>query len=769
MRKTLPRPLWWYVLAPLALLLCLEGFTRMDPFAALWWMVRYPLAMLFGFGLMAGLCTLPALCKSTKSHNAWLLALAALFSLYGIVNHYKLVFRMEPILLTDVTQIRDAIEVAALGFDINWVLIGVVVCVFVLLAVWLCRSRGRAVKRRWLLPAAGIALMVWQIGICKFSLLSLHNATDMNEQAQKNGSLFTLIAMDKYRASLMDLDYRQQDVEAAYERLAAAAPTQDAAAEKPNIIMVLAESFTDESILGEHLTLTQPLMPYYEQLLSECRRGLLYVPKAGGGTSESEFEVLSALRSRYALNPYSIGLPPIRSIADILTDKGYSATAIHWHQGVFYNRYHNLRMQGFDAFHTLDTSAYPFRRIGSYVTDQEHFDSLMDHLRLTDSRDFLFCLTMQNHGGYTYFDFREKYGAPTPFTDSLSPETAKVAANFCYLLTETDKALANWIEELRTFEEPTVVVFFSDHLAPLGTDVIRELGLPVSGEAAHRVPYFIWSNYGGIEAGETDLYAYQLSPYVLEQLGLGDDPFFAYVESLRSRGITEDETYDLLSYDALFGEQYAYQAGGYSPVQPGYQVGGSMEVTGLEAMQLNGSLCLRPLMGSLYQRYTLLVDGKAVEGSLIPVRDEPFTLTLVMKDDTGKEHNRSQTLRFEGTDQLLAEAQPLSCATIALGGLEYFHVKSNAAGQTTTWATQEPIGQWAHTALSDGQQLWRCVDTGRIGNALEYGIDTEGRLWVTVPQAATPELTGENVQQWLNEQQACLWLLDEPANATDIR
>ncbi len=767
MRKKLALPLLWYVLAPLALLLCLEGFTRMDPLSALGWMVRYPLAMLFGFGLMAGLCALPALCGSTKSHNAWLLGFLVLFSIYGIVNHYKLVFRMEPILLTDVTQIRDAIEVTALGFDINWALIALVAAVLAGLAVWLWRSRSRRVKRNWLLPVAGAALLVWLIGICKFSLLSLHNATDMNEQAQKNGSLFTLIAMDKYRASLMDLDYSREDVEAACDQLTAAAPAPDPAAEKPNIIMVLAESFTDESILGQHLDLTQPLMPFYNSLLEECRRGLLYVPKAGGGTSESEFEVLSALRSKYALNPYSIGLPPIRGIADILTDKGYTATALHWHQGVFYNRYHNLRMQGFDSFHTLDTSGYPFRRIGSYVTDQEHFDSVMDHLRLTDNRDFLFCLTMQNHGGYTYFDFREKYGAPTPFTDTLSPESEKVAANFCYLLTQTDRALENWIGELRAFEEPTVVVFFSDHLAPLGTDVLKELGLPMTGEAAHRVPYLIWSNYGGVEAGETDLYAYQLSPYVLAQLGLCDDPFFAYVESLRQKGITEDATYDLLSYDALFGEQYAYQAEGYSPVQPGYQVGGSMEIAGLEAMQMGDTLCVRPLLGSLYQRYTLLVDGKAADGNLIPVSDKPFTLSLTMKDDTGKEHNRSQTLRFENTEVLLGQAQPLGCASLELDGLHYFHVKTNAVNRTTTWATKQPIGLWAHTALTGAQGFWHCVDTGRIGGDAEYGIDTEGRLWVTVPAAATPELTTENVQQWLAGQKARLWLLDEPAIVTD--
>ncbi len=763
MRRKLPRWAIWYLLAPLGLVLLLEGFTRMNPFAALWWMVRYPLAMLFSFGLFAGLCTLPALTKSTKSHALWLWGMGVVCSLYGIVNHYKLIFRLEPILLTDVTQLKDAAEAAVLGFDINWILIVIVALLLIGALVLLIKQKGETVRRNWLLPLAGMVLMVWLVSICKFSLFHFHNATDMNEQARKNGSLFTLIAMEEYRGKQMRVDYDQAQVETAYARLAQDAPASDPQAVKPNIIFVLAESFTDEAILGQHLNLTQPLMPYYQSLMPECHRGLIYVPKAGGGTSESEFEVLSALRSRYALNPYSIGLPPIRSTADILTDKGYNATALHWHVGVFYNRYNNLHMQGFDSFHTLDTSCYNYERIGSYVTDEMHFTSVMEHLRLTDEQDFIFCLTMQNHGGYTYFDFREKYGAPTLFTNQFSPETQKVAANFCYLLTETDKALEKWIEELRTFEEPTVVVFFSDHLAPLGTDVLKEIGLPLSGEEAHRVPYFVWSNYGGIQPGQTDLYAYQLSPYVLSMLGLCDDPFFAYVEKLRQQGITSDETYDLLSYDALFGEQYAYQQAGYSPVEPDYQVGGSMEMTRMDALCMGESICISPKFGSLYQAYTILIDDKPIKGNIIPYTPEPFTLTCVMQDSSGKEYNRSQTLHYQNTDDLLAKAGPLCCEQLDLSQLTYFHIKTNASKGTTTWATTQPIGLWAHTALASNGGLWQQKNTGRLGKVLEYGIDTEGRLWLTIPDAAMPELLTAHVQTYLADGQAVLYLLDRTA------
>ena len=652
-RKVL-RPVAWYVIAPICMLFLLEGFSRNNLLHVFEWLFQYPMAFLYSLGLIAGICLLPAWMKSTRAHHLMLLLGAFLSAVYGMVNHYKLIYRLEPILLTDVTQIQEALEVAALGFDINWVMIALVLLAFAAVLVLLLRFLPRRqVKRRFVLPVLGAALILWLSSMGNFSLFIHHNATDMNEQASKNGSLFTLIAMDRYRTSLMNIDYQQEEVEAVYARIQQEAPAADPDVKKPNIILVLSESFTDEAILGQYLDLTEPLMPFYQSLMPECRRGLVYVPKAGGGTSESEFEVLSALRSKYALNPYSIGLPPIRSIADILGDKGYTASAIHWHVGVFYNRYHNLRMQGFDSFKTLDTSSYPFQRIGSYTTDSEHYASAMEQLRRSEGRDLVFLLTMQNHGGYTYFDFRDEYGANTPFTNKLSPESEKVAANYCYLLKESDKALEKWIGELRTFEEPTVVIFFSDHLAPLGTSVLQELGMPTSGETAHQVPYFIWSNDASIQPGETDLYAYELSPYALSLLGLCDDPFFAYVEKLRIQGIRGDEDYDLLSYDALFGHQYAYQLAGFSPATENFRIGGDMTLSGFDAVREGDKIRVQPRMAEPYQRYTLYMNGKSMAGDLIPKSDNPFTLTCVMRSDSGKEYNRSQTLTYANTDELL--------------------------------------------------------------------------------------------------------------------
>jgi len=217
----------------------------------------------------------------------------------------------------------------------------------------------------------------------------------------------------------------------------------------------------------------------------------------------------------------------------VLRDRGYEATAIHWYNGVYYNRYHNLRMLGFDSFFTLDTTVTPFEKKGMFVSDEEHYRAILHQLSETEGRDFIFCLTMQNHGGYDYDDFRITYGAQTPFSNQVSDRTCAILTNYCWLLEQSDAALESFITQLSDLDEPTMVVFFSDHIPPLGTDVYEEIGISATGDAGHLTPYFIWSNDGGIAPGETNLYSWQLGAYALTLAGMNDDPFFAYVERLR--------------------------------------------------------------------------------------------------------------------------------------------------------------------------------------------------------------------------------------------
>ena len=748
LRRLLPRGYrladWlmaWF--APLCLLWLLEGFSRGSVGSVPAWAVSQLLLFGMNYALYAAPCLLMCLIPSRRARLCGLLALGLLCALLGIVNRYKIFYRMEPLLFSDVTQLADARQAAAgLSLDIDYVEIIIVAAVFAaLFAAAGIGMRGRS-RCGALVPLLGAVVIAVLPPLSTFALANGRERYDMVDQACTDGALFTAIAMENHRRSLMRVDYDEPSVRDAYRALAEETP-QAAADDPPNIIVVLSESFADEAWLRQYLDLNCELTPFYNQLIENCRRGRLYVPKLGGGTSETEFEVLTGLRSQYVVNPYSMGLPPVSSLASVLRDRGYEATAIHWYNGVYYNRYTNLRMLGFDSFFTLDTTVTPFEKKGMFVSDEEHYRAVLHQLSETEGRDFIFCLTMQNHGGYDYDDFRVTYGAQTPFSNQVSDRAAAILTNYCWLLRQSDAALEAFISQLSSLDEPTVVVFFGDHIPPLGSDVYEEIGISATGDAGHLTPYFIWSNDGSIAPGETNLYSWQLGAYALELAGMNDDPFLAYVERLRaaSGDVAPEEltaaaesepVYDLLSYDALFANQYAYDEGGLSPENEDFQIGGKMTLEGFDVAVLAGEVYFRPQLAVFDQAYLLEINGVLREmGRVAADSAQELTLRCVLTVGD-KRYNESNALVYAGAQELLEAGSPMAYDAYPLWETGFELVQSSWLQGYEIYKSTDTYPVSGGTALLSGDVHWEKQPTYGLTQAWQYGVDEDGHIWLTL-------------------------------------
>ncbi|MDD3334888.1 MAG: LTA synthase family protein [Eubacteriales bacterium] len=738
----------------------LEGFARGDGGAYFQWIVTQPLTFALNYLFVLGLCFLLSIFRSNRLRVSLTLGLLLIGALFGVTNHYKLLYRLEPILWTDISQLGDAAAtVGNLAFDIDFTQIAWICGLFVL-GVGLCcwRIRGKAPKRSLWLPLAGLALVCGVPFLCTFSLANGSVRTDMADHARNEGCLYTAFAMENHRRGLMRIDYEEAKVEEAYAGLQQETTPAESDADSPNIIYVLSESFTDESILGRYVDFTDTLMPFYQRFVNECQTGLLYVPKIGGGTSETEFEVLTGIESKYGLNPYSVGLPPMNSLASVLKAKGYTPAVIHWYLGVYYNRYHNLPMLGFDEIYTLDTTDRAFEKQGMFVSDREHYRAITEQMRKTDGKDFVFCLTMQNHGGYGYDDFRQTYGADVPFSNQLSDESEKILANYCYLLRQSDAALEEWIEELREFEEPVLLVFFGDHLAPLGTEVYQELNVPLSGDEAHQTPYLLWSNRETM-SGSQNMRAYQLGAYGLTVAGLNDDPFFAYVEKLRQQSVRQDESYDLLCYDALFGKQYAYRQAGLSPASDNCLIGGEMVLTGFDATVIGDGVYVKARLKEKDQSYRLALNGQLQGVRRVGLTEKPFTLQCVLNNYYGVQYNQSNILSYAGTGDLLKRSGSLGYETNPLWDREYETVRDVWYQDYAVYRSKEAYPVSEDTAATvNGKELdWQPVYG--IGRAGQYAVDEDGRVYVSISKRELR--SSETVKAYLEAGQAMLYSLYE--------
>ena len=740
-------------------LVALEGFSRGGLWPVLGWIWRQPLLFGMNYAFFLGLCLLACALRGWRLRGCLALLLTGLCALIGVANRYKMLYRMEPVLLTDIYQLGEALNVATgMDFDINRVeILLIAVITLGLMVLWALLLRGKQRQRH--LPAAvlGLVLVLAIPALCTFSLAGGEERTDMIEHAKGEGTLYTLFASENYRLDKLRMDYREEDVRAAYQAIQADTPEADM--EKPNVIVVLSESWADEAWLSQYVALNRELTPYYNQLTQTCQTGRMYVPKLGGGTSETEFEVLTGLRSQYSCNPYSMGLPPMNSLASTLKKEGYTATAIHWFQGVYYNRYLNLRMMGFDSFFTTDTTAGDFTSISTYISDADHYNAALERMAQTDGPDFVFVMTMQNHGGYDYNDCRQLYGADEPFEGDFSEHTRLVLSNYCYLMQQTDRALENFISALEASDEPTMLVWFSDHIPPFGTDVYEELGIPTTGDAGHLTPYFIWDSRGN-EPEEINLYANELGACALSRAGQNSDPFFHYVDTLRqSRGDEPmtaagraDDTFELLSYDALFGRQYAYDEGRIRPENPDIQLGGSLDIASFRTAVLEDQLFLQPITDSFPPKYTLLVNGQAQSLSAIPLDATDFTLTLRITGPNGNTLNESPALHYADAQALLAESMPMETEALPLHRSGFVQIENSPLKNYEVYRSTESYAQGRALTVMVEEKGWQKVDSYyAITGTNQYAFHEDGTLYLAIPKGSLSGYQSEDVQAWLKQ------------------
>ena len=134
-----------------------------------------------------------------------------------------------------------------------------------------------------------------------------------------------------------------------------------------------------------------------------------------------------------------------------------------------------------------------------YVSDRTSFKLVTDQLenKKPGEKMFLFNVTMQNHGGYTY-DGGE---FPTVTISNLQGHY-KEAEQYLSLIKESDKAFEELVRYLKNYDEPTIVVMFGDHQPAVEQEFYEELyGKSLSKlsteelQQRYKIPFVIWANY----------------------------------------------------------------------------------------------------------------------------------------------------------------------------------------------------------------------------------------------------------------------------------
>jgi phosphoglycerol transferase MdoB-like AlkP superfamily enzyme len=355
---------------------------------------------------------------------------------------------------------------------------------------------------------------------------------------------------------------------------------------KADIIVVMNESFWDPTRLPGVTFDTDPI-----PTVRAAQSGHIFSPEFGGMTSNVEFEALTGFSNAflpYGSVPYQQYVRQrMPSLASFLKDEGYRTLAVHPFREWFWNRGDVYAAFGFDSF--LSEERLPrLNKRGPLASDAALTEEIIRRAETTDSPLFLFAVTLQNHGPYE----PRRYSDPgVAVTTRIDPKSTAAVVSFAEGAADADRSLARLLDWARHRKRHTVIVFFGDHLPPLGEAYVTTgfMDRPVGARSGpieqmkrqRETPLVIWSNRSGARQGIGTISPSLLPLYILEMAGMSHPYYTGFLGMIRDRYQVVDRhvllgrfrravqdwpraaeldplirDYRLLQYDIMFGERH---------------------------------------------------------------------------------------------------------------------------------------------------------------------------------------------------------------------
>ena len=377
----------------------------------------------------------------------------------------------------------------------------------------------------------------------------------------------------------------------------------------PNIIVVQLESYFDVAN-AEFFTTSEDACPNLHNLYQNYSNGYFKVPSVGAGTANTEFEVLTGMNLRYfgaGEYPYKTYSKkhPTESAATALASLGYGTHALHDNTGNFYSRANVFNNMGFDTFTSKEFMNVLQTTENGWAKDEILTHHIMEAMDTTKQEDFVFTVSVQGHGNYPETQVIEN---PKIKVEGIEDEALKnkweYYVNQVY---EMDQFVGDLIKAVEERNEPSVVVFYGDHLPTMGLKAED-----LKSRYLYNTNYVIWDNIG-LQKHDKNIPAYQLMSEVLNRLDIHSGTVFNYHQQRKgTKNYLSD--LELLQYDILYGKQYVYN--GKAPITEGHMVMGIRNVSLSSIVpQLNSGYSL---YGENFTKYSrVYVNGEKQKSSFL--------------------------------------------------------------------------------------------------------------------------------------------------------
>ncbi len=497
------------------------------------------------------------------------LASTVFFALWGFANHYVFLLHGSPLFIAELANAKTALNVVSnysISLDeIPWAVLAMAFYTFVFLGIFWKIDKQYGVYN-WKIVTARIALA----GVLLYPIYTNLLADDARTI---NGALPTyyvshygfvcVAAADAARS----MDPITVPVGYSSEKLPEATPVEASVSrDYPDIILILNESFCDLDYYASMNADRDYMASFFN--IDGAYYGNAVVPSLGGGTNNSEYELLTGF-PYYLVNGYApfnyLNFTKINSnCVQYLKRLGYYTAGMHFYSRENYHRSTAYPAMGFDDVVLGPPEGFDDQPYGHRDhLDASYYDLLEDYIDSypEDMPRFVYLLTFQNHGGFDQND----PALDTVHTGANRGVDKNIVNEFLTSVSMSADAFKALTEHFAHSERKTIVCMAGDHAPDFIQQMDSDKNWPgnMIQVAKRVVPYVIWSNYDlDLSECRQELNLFALLPQLISAAGLPETEYFRSVNQMS------------LLYPVFLSTGFVVDAygktGTYDPADPSY-------------------------------------------------------------------------------------------------------------------------------------------------------------------------------------------------------
>lgn len=446
--------------------------------------------------------------------RAWIgfLSTSLLAFIIAEVNFYKISFRDDPFVFSDILLIGEATEMTGeykLFWDIPSLVVLAIIALITVGLAFFAKGHPKGIIIRISGTVIGIITLM---AVC--NSMYLHNNKIYNSmwheefgnkwkdanQYMSRGVVYSFIRSVRTATASAPEGY---DEKIAEEILSQYDNSNIPNKKKVHTISIMLEAYNDFSEFDGIEFETDPYKNFHD-LQNDSYSGKLYTNIFSAGTIDTERAYLTGYSDT------ALKKKKTQSHVQYFKEQGYFTQAMHPGYAWFYDRKNIDSYIGFeslkfyeDSYKDVDEDDLKSSLYYGMLSDIDFFDSIINEFEaaVSDNKKYFnFSVTYQNHGPYDTVNYSTtSYAAKK---DGYTDEGYAIFNNYLSGIYKTDLAIKSLRDYVDNSSEPIVLILFGDHNPWLGENnsVYDMLGINLDletvegGQNYYQTPYVIYAN-----------------------------------------------------------------------------------------------------------------------------------------------------------------------------------------------------------------------------------------------------------------------------------